>query len=199
MSSAQILVVGSAGFVGSVVASRLGSTYELVLAQRTLSSRAGRQPPSTGKVVEVDLEDTGAARELVETLRPVAVVNCAAAVDFSPLSSIAKLWTVNSLLPSVLSQACSKVGAHLVHLSGSIVHGSRSASAGVADVPIPDSPYGETKLLGDQMVLASGADASVLRLPGVFGLDGPEHLGLNRALSSARDGKPVRLFGLDTE
>jgi nucleoside-diphosphate-sugar epimerase len=49
------------------------------------------------------------------------------------------------------------------------------------------------------MVLASGTDACVLSLPGVFGPDGPQHLGLNRALASARDGKPVKLFGPGTE
>ena len=199
MSSDQILVLGSAGFIGSAIARRLDSTHQLVLAHRPSSPRSFVKPPLASTVVAVDLEDSVAVHGLIETLRPAAVVNCAAAVDFSPLSSVEKLWAINALLPSILSQACSQVDAHLIHLSGSLVHGSRPKSAGTADLLNPDSPYGESKLLGDQMIIASGVGASVLRLPGVFGIDGPAHLGLNRALVAARAGRPIQLSGPGTE
>ena len=196
----RVLVLGSGGFIGREVVRANFSTSEVIAAQRSLPASRSVDPLSPNiQLVTVDLADPGAIQRLIGGLRPSAVVNCAASVDFTHQATTSPLWRVNSLLPSVVAEACLRIDAHLIHLSGSIVHGDRAAFAGTDIRPAPDSAYGVTKLLADEMIAGSGAAASILRLPGIFGLDGPSHLGLNRALSSAQSGQPVQLHGSGAE
>lgn len=146
----------------------------------------------------VDLRDVRSTQDHIMRLRPSVIVNCAAAVDFRPSADVKDLWRLNALLPSVLAGMSIELDAHLVHLSSSAVHGSRPVLAAAGVEPAPDSAYGESKLLGDEMITTSGAAATVLRLPGVFGRSGPEHLGLNRAIADAASGRPVVLTGAGT-
>ena len=195
---ATVLVLGGRGFIGSAVAGSLSRTGLRVVT----ASRAAASPPRAGErgagSILVDLRDVRSTQDHIMRLRPSVIVNCAAAVDFRPSADVKDLWRLNALLPSVLAGMSLELDAHLIHLSGSLVHGSRPVLAAAGVEPAPDSAYGESKLLADEMITASGAAATVLRLPGVFGRSGPEHLGLNRAIADAASGRPVVLTGAGT-
>lgn len=192
---ATVLVLGGHGFIGSAVAGSLSRAgLRVVTASRTAASPPTGVGRGEGSML-VDLRDVRSTQDHIMRLRPSVIVNCAAAVDFRPSADVKDLWRLNALLPSVLAGMSIELDAHLIHLSGSLVHGSRPLLAAAGVEPAPDSAYGESKLLGDEMITASGAAATVLRLPGVFGRSGPEHLGLNRAIADAASGRPVVLTG----
>ena len=45
-----------------------------------------------------------------------------------------------------------------------------------------DTPYGKSKWLAEELIRMSGVNHCILRIGGVFGLNGPMHLGLNRTI-----------------
>jgi UDP-glucose 4-epimerase len=65
-----------------------------------------------------------------------------------------------------------------------------------AQTPIrPDTDYGKSKVLAEELISASGCKAAMVRLGGIFGRRGPDHLGLNRAIRAAAEGRPPTVVG----
>ena len=191
-----ILILGGNGFIGSAVVECLSRTRELVVASRRPASAATDVIAGLKYLpLPMDLDDVRHVHELITELEPSVIVNCAAAVNFHPTAEVMPLWRLNAFFPSLLAEVSLEFGSHVIQLSGSIVHGSRPALAAPEIRTSPDSAYGRSKLLGDEMMIASGAEVTILRLPGVFGRHGPSHLGLNRAIADATSGAPIELVG----
>jgi nucleoside-diphosphate-sugar epimerase len=71
------------------------------------------------------------------------------------------------------------------------VHGSQYTVID-KDTPIkPENHYAVSKYLSEEVIKACLQNYSILRICGIYGLDGPEHLGLNRAISNAVHKKNV--------
>lgn len=102
-------------------------------------------------------------------------VNCAAytAVDAAETDE-PEAHRVNAVGAGAVAQACSAVGARLVHVSTDYVF------RGDADQPYseaaqldPISAYGRTKAAGERQVQMSGVDALVVRTAWLYGTHGP--------------------------
>ena len=60
------------------------------------------------------------------------------------------------------------------------------------DTPVnPENHYSLSKYLAEEVIKTYLDNYSILRICGIYGLDGPEHLGVNRAISSAVHSKIV--------
>ncbi len=152
-----MLVLGAGGYVGeAVVAAAREAGWEVVGAR---SAHA----------------DVGEARQveaLVHDVRPRAVINAAASFAEDPQAAA----RVNTVGAAHVAGVCSELGLRLVHVSTDCVHGGRAE-------PYPDdaSPtplawtYAATKAAGETAVLASGADAALVRPSVVLG-PGSRHL-----------------------
>ena len=123
----------------------------------------------------LDVVDRGAVLGAVTTLRPDAVIHCAAwtAVDACE-SDEARAMAANALAVRWVAEACDRVGAHLVHLSTDYVFdGSKPDPYNEWDTPNPQSVYGASKLAGEHEALALGTAAAVVRTSWVCGEHGP--------------------------
>ena len=181
----KVLVTGACGFLGSAVCSRLiGAGHDVVGVSRTV--REG--------MTTADLEQPGSVISLLDAIRPDVVVNCAARVDFGS-DILPSLFSVNVLSPALIGQWCRATGAYLVQASTIAVHGAQVREAGPQAPVQPDTDYGRSKWLAERNIDQSGCRAVSLRLGGLFGRSGPEHLGLNRALRVAMKGEPPTLVG----
>ena len=123
----------------------------------------------------LDVVDRGAVLGAVTTLRPDAVIHCAAwtAVDACE-SDEARAMAANALAVRWVAEACDRVGAHLVHLSTDYVFdGSKPHPYNEWDTPNPQSVYGASKLAGEHEALALGTAAAVVRTSWVCGEHGP--------------------------
>jgi len=80
---------------------------------------------------------------------------------------------VNAFGAGLVAEACQTVGARLVHLStADVFAGDAEEPYDEADRVTPRSAYGRTKVLGEQAVLGSGAEAFVVRTGWLYGQGG---------------------------
>jgi dTDP-4-dehydrorhamnose reductase len=122
----------------------------------------------------LDVSDRSAVLGAVTSLRPDAVLNCAAwtAVDLCE-SDEARARLQNATAVRWLAEACHRSGAHLVQISTDyVVDGTLDRPYHEHDLPNPQSVYGASKLAGEREALALGADAAVVRTSWVCGVHG---------------------------
>jgi nucleoside-diphosphate-sugar epimerase len=89
------------------------------------------------------------------------------------------------LATALHAKICASREARLIFASSVAVAGLRADYISNFTSPKPDSPYGKSKALAECCIEASGVNAKILRIGGVFGLNGPNHLGINRAITEA--------------
>ena len=184
----KVLVTGARGFLGGAACSQLiGAGHDVVGVSRTAQEG----------MTTADLENSGSVIALLNTIRPDVIVNCAARVDFR-IDILPSLFPVNVLLPALMGQWCHANGGYLVQASTIVVHGAQVREAGSQTPDQPDTDYSRSKWLAERNIDQSGCRAVSLRLGGLFGRSGPEHLGLNRALRAASKGEPPTLVGQGT-
>jgi dTDP-4-dehydrorhamnose reductase len=151
-----ILVTGGGGFLG-------GALTDALVAARVDFVASGRIGEHA-----CDLGQSGALDRFLRDLRPKAIVNTAAVPDFGQ-SALARLYPVNTLAPAIMADYCSRTGAYLVQVSGTLVHGQRTELVGAQTPLVPDNDHGRSKLLAEHMIEASGARALRLRVGGIYG------------------------------
>ena len=181
----KTLVIGANGFLGGYVVDVFKRANHDVYA----SARS-----SANERIECDLSSPSQLLQLLESVSPDVIVNCAAVVDFGT-DCLGVQYSVNTLAPAIMAAWCKINNAYLCQVSGSIVHGTAVETVN-EDTPISiKGDYGHSKWLAEQMIEASGATAVRVRFGGIFGVNGPEHLGLNRAIRAAKNGAVPSIVG----
>jgi len=163
----RILLLGSTGQVGWELQRTLSPLGEVIAASRDGNS---------GPVVDLSVPDS--LVQLFDEVRPNWVVNAAAytAVDKAEQESDLAA-AVNADAPAIIGELASLLGATVVHFSTDYVFdGKAQKPYREGDTTAPLGVYGQTKLLGEQALLDSGADALVLRTSWVYGRHGHNFL-----------------------
>jgi dTDP-4-dehydrorhamnose reductase len=152
----SVLVLGGSGLVGSRFVELTRSRFE------------GLQAPAHA---DVDVLDEEGLKRTVAELRPQVVVNLTACADVDRAEAergdtSGTVYRMNALLPARLAQLCGELDSYLLHVSTDYVFDGQQAERPYVetDSPRPLSWYAETKQLGEQGVLQSGAAASVARI-----------------------------------
>lgn len=187
----RVLVTGATGFIGRATVSALAdSGWQITLGSRSASETMVQ------RTIHLDLAEPATLLALAKWARFDAIVHLGARVGLSEAES-------EMFVPNVLSTGCMAYlatlwDAHLIYASTAIVHGVRNEKI-KSDSPVClDTAYAKSKWLGEQLLAASNARHCVLRIAGVFGCDGPAHLGLNRAIDGAIKGEPPLQIGSGT-
>lgn len=178
-----LLVPGGTGQLGQDLA-RLSSTVDCGLVRAPGSSALDL----TDATVVGDAVASFAAAARDSRLTPV-VINAAAytAVDAAE-SDVDTATAVNADGPRLLADACRAHAVPLLHVSTDYVFdGTASRPYEPGDPLGPNGVYGRTKLAGERAVLASGADAWVIRTAWVYGAGGRNFVSTMARLESERD------------
>ena len=177
MSRPTILLLGANGQVGYALQTALASLGQVIACTRT----------------QLDLntvnDEPQRVLDLVQKARPQIIVNAAAytAVDQAE-SDPEHARTLNAVLPGLLAQAASAVGACLVHYSTDYVFdGTKKGSYREQDQTNPVSVYGQTKLQGEQAVSKACARHLILRTSWVVGAHGGNFLKTMLRVGQERD------------
>ena len=155
----RVLVTGAGGQLGlDTVAACAAAGDDVVGATRA----------------DLDCTDRQAVLGAITSLRPDAVVHCAAwtAVDACEADE-PRANLHNATAVRWVAEACDRVGAHLVHVSTDYVFdGTLDRPYTEHDATNPQSTYGRSKRAGELEALALGPQAAVVRTSWVCGVHG---------------------------
>jgi len=134
-------------------------------------------------------------RKVVREYRPDVIVNPAAYTAVDKAESEPELArAINVAAPEQIAKECASTGALLVHYSTDYVYdGGKRASYEENDATGPLSVYGQTKLAGDQAIMASGCAHIILRTTWVYDIRGKNFL--RTVLRLAREKEELRMVG----
>jgi dTDP-4-dehydrorhamnose reductase len=115
------------------------------------------------------------AQSIANTLSGAdVIINAVAytAVDRAE-TEIEEANTVNGQYAGALADASAILGARFIHISTDYVFdGSSNSPYGLTAPTSPNSSYGRSKALGEELVAKSGADFSILRTAWLYGANG---------------------------
>ncbi|NHQ59247.1 NAD(P)-dependent oxidoreductase [Chlorobium sp. BLA1] len=182
----RVLVTGANGFVGRETVKRLRIGGWTVIP-------AMRSPVGEG-AIKLDLEDAAFSETLKRLPKIDAIVHLATMVGFGDLS-LGDIFAANVAATASLLLLAKQWDAVFVFASAALVSGINTTQIDADTPDRPDTAYMKSKWLAEQLIQASGVRYSILRIGGVFGLDGPTHLGLNRAIKCVSSGQPPAMIG----
>lgn len=156
----KVLLLGSDGQVGWELQRTLGVVSEVV--NTTLTGKIG---------IALDLLDAKAVSTAAREIQPDFIINAAAhtAVDKAE-AEVDLSRRLNAEAPELLGRLAAELGARVIHYSTDFVFsGDSDRPYREEDETGPLGVYGQTKLEGEQRLLATGASALVLRTSWVYG------------------------------
>lgn len=163
----KILLLGKDGQVGWELQRALVVLGEVIAL--------GRHPVLTAYgELSGDLSDLAGLRKTIRAVSPNVIVNAAAYTAVDKAETDRELaFTVNALASKVLAEEAKHLGAMLVHYSTDYVfNGTGSNAWKETDSVAPVNYYGETKLEGEQLIVASGCNHLIFRTSWVYAARG---------------------------
>jgi dTDP-4-dehydrorhamnose reductase len=173
----RVLVLGAGGQLGRELSTLRSATVDIIgLAH-----------------AECDIAEPGETVKALASIRPQAVINCAAwtKVDAAESNQEAA-FRVNATGPLLLARACTAAGVLLCHVSTDYVFD------GTASEPVPETAtthplgvYGASKLAGENAVRENATRHLIVRTAWLYGQDGPNFV--LTMLRLGAEGRDVRV------
>jgi len=141
-SSRVVALIGANGMLAKMIRERAPKNYKLHLFD----------------LPDFDMTDQPQVLSVVDRLRPDVIINCAAYTDVDGCETEVDIANrVNGMAVGYLAEAAKRVQATLVHISTDYVFdGKKNTPYTEQDQTNPQSAYGNSKLMGEQALLASG-------------------------------------------
>ena len=178
----NVLVTGSAGFLGKALVKRLGDKPEVdeVLGVDVI--------PSENTMV-CDIRDFGRLEKVCESLKPHLIVHTAAQA-YVPRSFEDPMEdaTINIVGTINILRLALKYGSELIFTSSAAVYGKPTILPVPEEHPLnPVSPYGLSKLTGEKYIqLLNPNKSTIIRLSSVYGIqEGRRHGPVNQIVYNA--------------
>ena len=181
----RLLLTGAAGMLGHDV--------------RRVAQQAGHEPLAID-LPELDITDAQAVLAFFEQQQPEAVLDCAAWTDVDGAESHSEqAHAVNAEGAGNLARTAAAIGVPLLHISTDYVFDGQAPldAEGRArpylesDPTAPRSVYGQSKLAGEQQVLAASPRHAVVRTAWLYGLDGRNFVDTMLRLAGEREAVQV--------
>ena len=176
----KVFVTGVSGQLGHDVMNELAKRgYEGIGSDRaeTYTGVQDGSPVTKMPFVSLDITDKAAVERTLQTLRPDAVVHCAAwtAVDMAEDDDkVAEVRAVNAGGTAHIAKACALLGCKMIYLSTDYVFDGQGTEPWQPDCKTykPLNVYGQTKLEGELAVAEALHKYFIVRIAWVFGKNG---------------------------
>jgi dTDP-4-dehydrorhamnose reductase len=181
----KLLVTGAAGMLGQDVC--------------RVAQHAGHEPIAID-LPDLDITDPGAVRTFLQERQPEAILNCAAWTDVDGAETHSEqAHAVNADGAGNLARAAAAIQAPLLHISTDYVFDGRAPRGAdgsqrpylESDPTGPRSVYGQSKLAGEQQVLAASTRHAVVRTAWLYGLHGRNFVDTMLRLADEREAVQV--------
>lgn len=159
VSDSSVVVVGSGGRLGSVLAAQLSRRHRVVALDRS----------------DLDLADGGSIRRVLGAIDYGWLFLTAALTDVDYCETHPReAYLVNAEAAGAIAEISAEKCAHVTYLSTDMVFdGSSAVPYRETDSPMPISVYGHTKHGGERRVLAASHKNLVARVSWLFGPSRP--------------------------
>lgn len=182
----KILITGSKGQLGNELKDIINKGYSEI---GKVSECIKNSQVFDFDVDKLDITDLKSVKNVLNTIKPDVVINCAAATNVDGCESDEDFaFKVNSLGPRNLAMVCEEIGARLVQVSTDYVF------SGVGEKPLteydltaPYSVYGKTKLLGENYVREFCSKYYIVRTAWLYGYVGHNFVYTMRRLGKEKD------------
>lgn len=182
----KILITGSKGQLGNELKDIINKGYSEI---GKVSECINNSQVFDFDVDKLDITDLKSVKNVLNTIKPDVVINCAAATNVDGCESDEDFsFKVNSLGPRNLAMVCEEIGARLVQVSTDYVF------SGVGEKPLteydltaPYSVYGKTKLLGENYVREFCSKYYIVRTAWLYGYVGHNFVYTMRRLGKEKD------------
>lgn len=176
----KVLVTGVSGQLGHDVMNELSRRGFEGIGSGMEPSYGGAQdgsPVTSMDYVPLDITDSAAVKEIVESIRPDAIIHCAAwtAVDLAEdTDKREKVKAVNVDGTRYLAEAAKEIDAKMLYLSTDYVFNGQGTKPWDPDEKdyAPLNVYGQTKLDGEKAVSSILKKYFIVRIAWVFGING---------------------------
>jgi UDP-glucose 4-epimerase len=171
----RVIVTGGAGFIGSHVVEALLARGDEVWVLDSLASGRRENVPAAATLVEADVRDGAAVDALFDRVQPEACAHLAAQADVRVSVERPDYDCEVNVVGTVrVLEASRRHGARVVFAStGGAIYGECERPAREHDVRQPLSPYGTSKLAGEEYLLTysrlHGGSRVALRFGNVYG------------------------------
>ena len=158
----RIVIIGSGGRLGAALTGEYQGKYDVAGLNRA----------------QLDLSNLDGVHEKLRAMDFDVLINAAAFTNVDLCETERdRAFLINAEAPGVLAKIASDKGAKLIHFSTDYVFdGEKRAPYTEEDQSNPISAYGESKLAGENNVLAMGNGHLVVRVSWVFGPDRPSFI-----------------------
>jgi dTDP-4-dehydrorhamnose reductase len=170
----RLVIIGAGGRLGAALAREYQCAFSVKAFARG----------------QLDLGKLDQVRSLLESEFNL-LVNCAALTNVDYCESHRdEAFLINAQGPRLLAEICAEKSAKLVHISTDYVFDGKQDTPYIEeDSPAPLSVYAESKLAGEEEVLAVSPKNLVVRLSWVFGPDKPSFI--DQIIQRARENETV--------
>ncbi|MDA8139580.1 MAG: sugar nucleotide-binding protein [Desulfobacteraceae bacterium] len=186
-----LLITGASGLLGHPLCRLAREQWRVHAVYRN------NIPQLDGLVaIQRDLTETSCPEELLDTVRPQAVIHAAAAAQVAECQAHSQQTErINVAVPARLAQLCADRRIPLVHISSDLVFDGTRAPYDEQAQPAPFCVYSDQKVRAEKAVLKNHSTALICRLPLLFGW--APHIRNNfsvQMLTAIAHGRPLRLF-----
>ena len=190
----KILITGGTGFIGRhLVEYWKGSNHQITIVARQINTAFFE---SNIGCLEVDITIEEDVQAVLVFLQPDVVIHTAAMSKPNDCELNKELcYKTNVTATEYILQACKTVGAKLIFLSTDFVFSQNGPYSEEADYE-PVSYYGESKMLAEKAIHASGVPYAIVRTGLVIGekLQGQANTFLHWIKESGETGKTIKLY-----
>lgn len=123
---------------------------------------------------DFDISDKVALKKTFDEVSPDVVINCAAYTNVDDCEKNRDLaFKINADVVADIAKLCADCGATLIHFSTDYVFdGEKGSGYSENDIPCPINVYGESKLKGEEAILAVLKRFYIIRTSWLFGKNG---------------------------